>query len=32
MSRVRARKERPTITIRPSMPQAPSAWAACSDG
>ena len=32
MSRVRARKERPAITMSPSMPQAARAWAACWEG
>jgi hypothetical protein len=32
MSRARARNERPAITISPSIPHVPRAWAACSDG
>ncbi len=32
MSRARARNERPAITISPSIPHAPRAWAACSEG
>jgi hypothetical protein len=32
MISVRARNERPAITMSPSIPHAPRAWAACSEG